>query len=71
VVNVQAERALLELFADELRGGLGRAAGLDPQVRFELLGLVDDLVELATGLEARPLLDGATPFDVVYGEVQR
>jgi hypothetical protein len=68
---MQAERALLELFADELRGGLGRAAGLDPQVRFELLGLVDDLVELATGLEARPSLDGATPFDVVYGEAKR
>jgi hypothetical protein len=68
VVNGQAKRALLELFADELRGGLGRAAGLDAQVRCELLGLVDDLVELATGLEARPSLDGASPFDVVYRE---
>jgi hypothetical protein len=71
VVNVQAKRALLELLADELRSELGRAAGLDPRVRRELVGLVYDLVELATGLDARPSLGAATPFDVVYGEAQQ
>jgi hypothetical protein len=69
-VNIQAKRALLELFADELRSGLGRAVALDPGARCELVGLVDDLVELATGLDAGPSLDAATPFDVVYEEAQ-
>lgn len=70
-MNVQAKRALLELLADELRSGLRRAAGLDPRVRCELVGLVYDLVELATGLETQPSSDAATPFDVVYEEAQR
>lgn len=70
-MNAQARRALLELLADELRTGLSRAAGLDPRVRRELVGLVYDLVELATGLDARPSLGVATPFDVVYEEAQQ
>ena len=69
-MNVRAKRALLDLLADELRRGLGRAPGLDPAARCELVGLVDDLVELATGLDARPSLDATTPFDLVYREVQ-
>jgi hypothetical protein len=68
VVNVQAKRALLELLADELRLGLSRVPGLDLGARGELAGLVDDLVELAMGLEARPSSDATTPFDVVYEE---
>jgi hypothetical protein len=71
VVNVKAKRELLELIADELRNGLDRAAGLDPRVRRELVGLVYDLVELATGLDARPSLGVATPFDAVYEEAQQ
>ena len=71
MVNVQAKRALLEMLADELRSGLVRAVGLDPGARCELVGLVDDLVELATGLDAQPSFDAATPFDVLYGEAQR
>ena len=68
-MNVQAKRALLDLLADELRRGLGRAPGLDPRAQCELVGLVDDLVELAMGLDARPSLDATTtPFDLVYRE---
>jgi hypothetical protein len=68
VVNVQAKRALLELLADELRLGLSRASALDLGSRAELAGLVDDLVELAVGLDARPSSHATTPFDAVYEE---
>ena len=69
-MNVRAKRALLDLLADELRRELGGAPGLDPRARCELVGLVDDLVELATGLDARPSPDAITPFDLVYREAQ-
>jgi hypothetical protein len=68
MVNVHAKRALLDLLADELRLGLGRASGLEPRTRCELVGLVDDLVELALGLDARAPLAATTPFDRVYEE---
>jgi hypothetical protein len=71
MVNVPAKRALLDLLADELRRGLGRATALDPAARCELVGLVDDLVELAMGLDARPSLDATTPFDLVYREARK
>jgi hypothetical protein len=68
MVNVHAKRALLDLLADELRLGLGEASGLEPRTRCELVGLVDDLVELALGLDARPSHAATTPFDHVYEE---
>ena len=71
MVNVQAKRALLELLADELTRGLSRASGLDPEARGEFAGLVDDLVELAMGLDARPSSHATTPFDAVYEEALR
>jgi hypothetical protein len=71
VVNVQAKRALLELLADELRLGLNRPSDLDAGARGELAGLVDDLVELAMGLDARPSSHATTPFDAVYEEALR
>jgi hypothetical protein len=71
MVNAQAKRALLDLLADELRVGLGRAPGLDRAARCNLIGLVDDLVELAMGLETRPSLDATTAFDLVYREAQK
>jgi hypothetical protein len=68
MVNVHATRALLAFLADELRLELGGASGLDPRTRCELVGLVDDLVELAMGLDARPSHAATTPFDGVYEE---
>jgi hypothetical protein len=68
MVNVHAKRALLDLLADELRLGLGRASGLEPPTRGELVGLVDDLVELAMGPDTRPSHAATTPFDGVYQE---
>ncbi|HZA78516.1 MAG TPA: hypothetical protein VE623_19220 [Acidimicrobiales bacterium] len=70
-MNVQAKRALLELLADELRLGLNRPSDLDAGARGELAGLVDDLVELAMGLDARPSSHATTPFDAVYEEALR
>jgi hypothetical protein len=69
MVSVHATRALLAFLADELRLGLGGASGLEPRTRCELVGLVDDLVELAMGLDARPSPAATSPFDRVYEEV--
>jgi hypothetical protein len=66
-------RALLDFIADELRLGLGSAPGMDSATRSELLGLVDDLVELATGgaqtMAGEP--GEPTPFDPIYLSVER
>jgi hypothetical protein len=71
MVNAQAKQALLDLLADELRRALGRVPCLNTRARSDLVGVVDDLVELATGLDARPSPDAPTPFDLVYEEAQQ
>jgi hypothetical protein len=64
-------QALVEFIADDLRLGLTSAAGLEPATRSQLLGLLDDLVEVANdGADDREPGD-ATPFDPIYLAVER
>jgi hypothetical protein len=64
-------RTLLDFVADELKRGLTSASGLEPATRSELLGLVDDLVELAGYRDDDFPLAPLTPFDPVYLAVDR
>ncbi len=66
MMNGDGRRALFELIADELRLGLRSASGLDPASRSELLGLVDDLVEVAGGHDDESVPGDMTPFDPIY-----